>query len=137
MIIKRVNIKLCRNNVKTMIFCRLTGALLQVLAKSYIKNHPEFFKDSPKSKKKISRGVKMLSGNIAIIYPIITVLAKHGLTAGTISGVGIVFKRITLTVIRRCLHESMPPHLEKKKFILPGCGKRKIFRMQLKYTILI
>ena len=35
----------CRNDVKIVIICTVTGGILQVISKRYLKSHPEFLKD--------------------------------------------------------------------------------------------
>jgi hypothetical protein len=42
----------CRNDVKIFIICTVTGGILQVIAKQYLKSHPEFLKDAPVTEKK-------------------------------------------------------------------------------------
>ena len=42
----------CRNNVKIFIICTVTGGILQVISKLYLKSHPKFLKDEPVTKKK-------------------------------------------------------------------------------------
>ena len=43
----------CRNDVKIFIICAVTGGILQVISKQYLKSHPEFLKDGPVTKKNI------------------------------------------------------------------------------------
>ena len=38
---------LCRNDVKIVIIWTVTGGILQVLSKQYLKSYPEFLKDVP------------------------------------------------------------------------------------------
>ena len=51
---------LCRNDVKIVIIWTVTGGILQVLSKQYLKSHPEFLKDAPVTKKKY-RPLRFLS----------------------------------------------------------------------------
>ena len=43
-----LKIFLCRNDIKIVIICTITGGLLQVLAKKYLKSHPEFLERETK-----------------------------------------------------------------------------------------
>ena len=114
-----VKLFFCRSDVKIIIFGTVTGGVLQSLSKRYLKNHPEFLKDSPESKEIIPRGGQILPAALAQV--ILTFLAEHGLTAGLISSVSLIIGRIPVTSISRYLSDSIPQnlaHLEKNKFIL-------------------
>jgi hypothetical protein len=132
-----LKIFLCRNDVKILIFCTITGGILQILSKQYLKSYPEFPRDATITKKKY-RQLKFLSprGGALIQISGITIkiaakvvvnfLAKKGLLAGMVTGLGIVIGKSTSTQISTYLRESFPqnlPHLEKKKFILVGGDK--------------
>jgi len=107
-----------RNDVRIVIFGTVTGGVLQFLSKRYLKNHPEFLKDSPQS---FPRGGEILSGSATLAQVILSFLAEHGLTAGLLSSVSIVIGRIPVTTISTCLRDSMPQnlsYLEKKNFIV-------------------
>jgi hypothetical protein len=111
----------CRSDVRIIIFGTVTGGVLQILSKRYLKNHPEFLKDSPESKEILPRGGEILSGSAALTQVILSFLAEHGLTAGLLSSVGVVISGIPITSISTCLRDSVPQnlsHLEKKIFIL-------------------
>ena len=43
-----------RNDVRILIICTVTGGILQVLSKQYLKSHPEFLKDAPVTEKNIN-----------------------------------------------------------------------------------
>lgn len=43
---------LCRTDVRIIIICTATGGILQVVARKYIKSHPEFFDNAPVTKPK-------------------------------------------------------------------------------------
>lgn len=43
---------LCRSDVKIIIICTVTGGILQVMSKQYLKSHPEFLRDAPVTEKK-------------------------------------------------------------------------------------
>ena len=60
MILTNVKVFFCRSDVRIIIFGTITGGVLQILSKRYLKNHLEFLKDSPESefKKLLPRGVK-------------------------------------------------------------------------------
>ena len=123
----------CRNDVKIVIICTVTGGILQVLSKQYLKSHPEFLKDGPVTKKKYKhspRGgaiIEVSGISIKIVGKvIINFLAKKGLLAGILTGGGVVISKIPATAISTYLRDSFPqnlPHLEKKKFILVGGEK--------------
>ena len=119
---------LCQNNLKIVVTYTANGGVLQILAKRYIKNHPEFLKHSPESKSKeiVPRGGDFVSGGIALGKVVLAFCAKHGLTAGFLSSTGLVVTKIPITSISTCLRNSVPQnlsHLEKKKFILVN-GKK-------------
>jgi hypothetical protein len=52
MILASIKNFLCRNDVKIIVIGTVTGGILQVLSKQYLKSHPEFLKDAPVTKKK-------------------------------------------------------------------------------------
>jgi hypothetical protein len=128
---------LCRTDVKIVVICTLTGGILQVLSNQYLKSYPEFSKDAPVTKKKYRqprflspRGGALIeiSGiSIKIVAKVVlNFLAKKGLLAGMMIGVGGVISKIPSTAISAYLRDSFPqnlPHLEKKKFILVGGEK--------------
>jgi len=127
----------CRNDVKIVIICTVTGGILQVLAKQYLKSHPEFLKDEPVTKKKYRQprflsprggAIIEISGiSIKVVAKVVlNFLAKKGLLAGIVTGGGVVISKIPATAISTYLRDSFPqnlPHLEKKKFILVGGEK--------------
>ena len=84
MLINLINVKSLFkwNDIRILIFATLVNEILQILAKRYIRNHPEFLKDSLKSKKIPSRGGDILISS-ALAKAIRSFLAKHGLTAGS------------------------------------------------------
>lgn len=127
----------CRNDVKLVIICTITGGILQVLAKQYLNSHPEFLKDAPVTKKKYRQprflsprggAIIEISGiSIKVVAKVVlNFLAKKGLLAGLVSGGGIVMSKIPATAISTYLRDSFPqnlPDLEKKKFLLVGGEK--------------
>lgn len=127
-----LRIFLSRNDVKIVIICTATGAVLQVLAKRYLKSHPEFLEDAPVTKKKykLPRFLSPHGGafieisgiSVKIVTKVVlNFLAKKGLLAGFLGGGSVVISKIPVTVITRYLRDSFPqnlPHLEKKKYIL-------------------
>jgi hypothetical protein len=132
-----LKIFLCRNDVKIVIICTVTGGILQVLSKQYLKSYPEFSKDAPVTKKKYRqprflspRGGALIeiSGiSIKVVAKVVlNFLAKKGLLAGIGTGAGVVISKIPSTAISTYLRDSFAqnlPHLEKKKFILVGGEK--------------
>lgn len=122
-----VKLLFCRSDVRIVIFGTATGAILQILSKRYLKNHPEFLKDSPESKEIPPRGgaVGEIVAARVLAQAILSFLAEHGLTAGLISSTGVVISRIPVTAISTYLSDALPQnlpqnlsHLEKKKFIM-------------------
>ena len=126
-----------RNDVRILIICTVTGGILQVLSKQYLKSHPEFLKDAPVTEKKYKQP-RSLSGrggalveisaiSIKVVGKVIlNFLAKKGLLAGLATGGGVVISKIPVTAISTYLRDSFPqnlPDLEKKKFILVGGEK--------------
>ena len=107
-----------RSDVRIIIVGTVTGGLLQILAKKYIKNHPKFLKDLPKSKEIIPRGGEIVSGSAVLAHAILSFLAEYGLLAGVFSSVsGLLVSKIPVNLISTYLHESVPQnlsHLEKK-----------------------
>nr|YP_010448174.1 hypothetical protein NRL27_pgp025 [Nitzschia dubiiformis]UTQ75655.1 hypothetical protein [Nitzschia dubiiformis] len=125
-----LKIFLCRNDVKIVIICTVTGGILQVLSKQYLKNHPEFLKDAPVTKEKYPRGGALIeiSGiSIKIVAQVVlNFLAKKGLLAGLATGGAVVISKIPATAVSTYLRDAFPqnlPDLEKKKFILVGGEK--------------
>ena len=100
----------CRSDVRIIIFGTVTGGVLQILSKRYLKNHPEFSLDSGESKEIIPRGGEILyaSSSAALAQVILSFLAEHRLTAGLISSLGLVIGRIPITAISRYLGDSVP-----------------------------
>lgn len=116
-----ISVKLffCRREIRLILFGTLTGGVLQILARRYIRNHPEEFLEYSPSAKEISlRGGAV---NAILGQTILTFLAKHGLTAGLISSTSLVISQIPVNAISNYLYDAFPqnlPDLEKKKFLL-------------------
>lgn len=122
----------CRNDVKIVIICTVTGGILQVISKRYLKSHPEFLEDAPVTKKKYRlprfishRGgafIEITGVSIKVVGKVVlNFLAKKGLMAGVLTGGSLVVSKIPATAISTYLRDAFPqnlPHLEKKKFIL-------------------
>ena len=133
-----LKIFLCRNDVKIVIICTVTGGILQVLSKQYLKSHPEFLKDAPVTKEK-SRPLRFLfprggalieiSGiSIKIVAQVmLDFLAKKGLLTGLAAGGGAAaISKIPAAAVSTYLRDAFPqnlPDLEKNKFILVGGEK--------------
>ena len=126
----------CRDDVKIIIIGTVIGGILQVLARQYLKSHPEFLEDAPVTKKKCRRprflpprgGALIEISVIKIVTKVIlSFIAKKGLLAGIVVTSGsMVIRKIPATAISTYLQDSFPqnlPHLEKKKFILIGGEK--------------
>lgn len=122
----------CRSDVRIVIVCTVTGGVLQVLSKRYLKSHPELLNDEPGIEKKDRRprfirprggALIEISGiSIKVVAKVVlNFLAKNGLLAGLTAGGGVVVSKIPATAISNYLRDSFAqnlPHLEKKKFIL-------------------
>ena len=120
MILTHVKVFLCRRELKIIIFSTITGGILQILCKKYVKNDTEVLNKYKETIKRIPRGGETVV-TVTIVQAILSFLAEHGLTAGLISGIGIVIKEIPLTSLSTYLRDSIPQnfsHLDKKKFIL-------------------
>ena len=148
-----LKIFLYRNEVKIFIFYTLTGAMLQILAKKYLKNHPEFLEDAPVTKKKYKkprflspRGGAVIDISVislkVVAKVVINFLAEKGVMAGLVTGGCIGISKIPVTEISTYLRDAFPqnlPDLEKKKYIL--VGEEKIYLDQcdqnLKYLFKI
>jgi hypothetical protein len=132
-----LKIFLCRNDIKIVIICTVTGGILQVISKKYLESHPEFSKDAPLTKRKYRlpkfiypRGgafIEISGISIKIVSTVVlNFLAKKGLLVGIVTGAGIVTSKIPSSAISKYLQDSFPqnlPHLEKNKFILIGGEK--------------
>lgn len=108
---------LCRSDVRIVILGTISGGILQVLAKRYLKAHPELLENPPKL---LPRGGELVS-SVALFKAILAFLAEHGLTAGALSGFCIIVSRIPTTAISTVLRQSLPQnlaHLEKKNCIV-------------------
>lgn len=77
---------LYRRDIRIIIVGTATGAILQISSKRYLKNHPEFLKDSPESKEIDPRGGEVVESLTAkvLAQAILSFLADHGLTAGLV-----------------------------------------------------
>lgn len=120
MILNNIKLFFCRGEVRIIIFSTITGGILQILSKRYLKNHPEFLNES---KEIPPRGGEIASGSaaVAVVQTILSFLAEHGLTTGLLSGIGVAISKMPITSISTCLRESVPQnlsHLDKKKYIL-------------------
>jgi len=137
-----LKILLDRKEIKIIVITTVTGAVLQVICRRYIKNHPEFFEEKNGNIKKAKPGIKNknrnprfraflprggamieLSGiSIKIIAKVaINFLAENGLLAGLVTGSSVALSKIPTTAISTYLREAFAqnlPELERKKFIL-------------------
>lgn len=135
---------LCRKEIKCLIIGGVTGGVLQILSRRYLKNHPEFLEENhterqPATKNKNWKphflppggalieitGVSLTIGKLVIKF-----LAKKGLIAGLTIGSGIALTKteIPVTAISTYLRDAFPqnlPHLEKKRFVV--IDKKKIY----------
>jgi hypothetical protein len=121
---------LLRNEVRLIIVSTVTGGVLQILARRYLKSHPELLKnvDVPKRKYRfplLPRGgafLEVYGVNIREIAQIvIKFLAENGLLAGLLGGTGAAISQIPTKQLAKSLDNSMPQNLaglEKKKLII-------------------
>lgn len=132
-----LKIFLCRNDVKIFVICSLTGGILQVLAKQYLKSHPEFLKDAPITKKKYKqprflspRGGALIAAEISVKFigqVVINIIAKQGFKVGMITGGAVILKKIPANAISTYLRDSFPQNLpQKKKSLSWLVGKKYI-----------
>lgn len=129
----------CRNDVKIVVICTVTGGILQVLSKQYLKSHPEFLKDAPVTKKtyRLPRFLSPRGGALIeisgisiklVAQVVVNFLAKEGLLAGLATGGAVFISKIPATAVSTYLRDSFPQNLsslDKKRFIL--VGKEKIY----------
>jgi hypothetical protein len=132
----------CRKEIKIIVITTVTGGVLQIICRRYIKNHPEFLEEKNGNLKEAEPGIKNknrnprfrdffprggsvieLSGiNIKLIAKVtINFLAENGLLAGLATGSSVALSKIPTSAISTYLRETFPqnlPELERKKFIL-------------------
>lgn len=129
----------CRNDVKILIFCTATGALLQIVSKRYLESHPDFLKDAAVNKKEPKsprprlfspRGgafIEITGISLSVLLKVgISFLAEKGLIAGVATGSAIIISKLPASAVSAYLNGGMPQnlsHLEKQKFILVGGEK--------------
>lgn len=130
-----------RKETKIIFYSTLIGGILQILARRYIKNHPEFFEEKNKNLKKAEpeiqnknrnrhlfpRGGALieLSGPM-IAKAILAFLAENGLLVGLLGSTSVALGKIPTSTISTCLREALPqtlPELDRQKFILVDKGK--------------
>jgi hypothetical protein len=137
---------LCQKKVKRFIVWTVTGAIVQIICRRYIKNHPEFFEEkngnlkeaepgiknknrNPKFRKFFPRGgmvIQFANRSIEVIVigkAIMAFLAENGILAGVITG---VLDNVPTHAISTYLREASPqtfPELERTRFHLIGTEK--------------
>jgi hypothetical protein len=119
-----LKIFLSRKDVKIFIFCIVTGGILQVVCKEYLKNHPELIEDAPVTNSRprflSPRGGALIEAS-AISIKVMIFLANNGFITSVLVGTGLFISQNHSTAVNTYLRDSFPqnlPHLEKKKFIL-------------------
>lgn len=137
-----LRILLCRKEIKIIIISTVTGGVLQIICRRYIKSHPEFLEEKNGNPKEAEPAIKNknrkprlrhffprggaiieISGiSIKVLAKVaIKFIAKKGLLAGLVGGSGIALSKIPTSAISTYLRDAFPqnlPELEKKKFIL-------------------
>ena len=121
--------------MKIIIIGGVTGGILQVLARYYLKSHPELLEDSPITKKKdrpprffSPRDGAVIEISMISVKFILNFLAKKGLLSGLGTSGAIAIGKIPATAISTYLRDAFSqnlPYLDKKKFIL--VGKEKVY----------
>ena len=131
-----------RKNIKMIVIATVSGGVLQIICRRYIKNNPEFLEKenedlketepviknknrNPKFRNPFPRGgaVSALSGisiKVAATF-VVKFLAENGLLAGLVTGSGVTLSRIPTSVLSLYLRKGLPqnlPELERNKFIL-------------------
>lgn len=133
---------LYRKDIKIIVITTISGGVLQIICRRYMKSHPEFLKEKNGNLKEAESGIKNknrnprfrvflprggmigeLSGiSIKVIATaVIKFLADNGLLAGFVTGGGVVLSNIPTSALTTYLREALPqnlPELERKKFIL-------------------
>ena len=128
MVLTHVKMFISRNDVKILIVSTATGGVLQFFAKKYLKNHPELLKDLKDARPKeliphVPRGgdLTIVTAALKLTPILLNFFADHGLTAGILSGLGIMIGKIPITAlsttIRKCSVQNMS-HLDKNRFVL-------------------
>lgn len=140
---------LCRNDVKILVICTITGGVLQIISKQYLESHPELLEDedvtkeapvttdapgtedAPITKGKSKSGrpklpfppsgalIEVTGVSIKIAQVALTFLAKNGLLAGVITGSGVILSKIPATAISTYVRDAFPQNL-------PDLEKKKL-----------
>lgn len=108
---------LCRNDVKIFIMCAITGGILQLVVKQYIKNHPEFLEHSPLTKKPSRRrryfsprgGALIEISGISVKIAariIVNFIAKKAFQTGIAIGSGRLIRKIPVTAVSKYVSNS-------------------------------
>jgi len=124
---------LSREEVKIVSIGTVTGGILQVAARYYLKTHPEFMEDIPVTKRKFRlrrffspRGGAFIEISKISVKIILSVMAKKGLIAGLAASGAVAINKIPATAVSAFLRDAFPqnlPDLDKKKFILVNRDK--------------
>ena len=137
-----LRILLSRNEIKIIVITTVTGGVLQIICRRYIKNHPKLLEEKNGNLKKTEPGIKNKTrsprlrdffprGGAIIEFSGITIkilakvainfLAENGFLAGLVTGSGVALSKIPTSAISTYLRDAFPqnlPELERKKFIL-------------------
>lgn len=122
-----------RGDVKLFIICTVTGAFLQVAARRFLKNHPEFLEDKPVTEKDCKQpklpspqgGALVKISGITIkvgVKVLLNIFAQKGLVGGAVVGAAAVaVSKIPATAVAKIIGDALPQnlaHLEAKNYIL-------------------
>jgi hypothetical protein len=131
-----------RRDTKIIVITTVSGGVLQIICRRYIKNNPEFLEEENENLKETEPGIKNKNrnpkfrgsfprGGAVVALPgvsikvvatfVVKFLAENGLLAGLVTGSGVALSRIPTSAISTYLREALPqnlPELERKKLIL-------------------
>lgn len=134
---------LCRRETRVFLICTLTGTILQLACRRYIKNHPEFFEEpeiiikvkNPSGEtesitnevvneitkeRRLLRLLKRLRGGFAtklLIKKLIKLAAAKGVELSAYVGLGLVVAITPQKAITRIIENSLPhSHLDLKTY---------------------
>lgn len=131
-----------RKEIRIIVITTVSGGVLQIICRRYIKNNPEILEKENGNLKETEPGIKnknrnpkfrgsfprggvviRLSGiSIKVVTTfVVKFLAKNGLLVGLVTGSGVGLSGIPTSALSTYLREALPqnlPELERKKFIL-------------------
>ena len=107
-----LRILLSRKEVKIIILTTVTGGILQIICRRYIKSHPELLEEKTGNLKEAEpRGgsIEVSFISIKVIAEVaIKFIAEKGLLAGLAAGSGIALTKIPTSAISTYLRDAFP-----------------------------